>query len=183
VRFRLIQDENIKEETRRSVEQKQFTAWRRHSANLRAKHNVPKDATSWTGRGGVALRGVPHLPRIIDLIDTCFAVTRATSASTDVKTLTTGLWLDLSQDVSRRPWSRQGRTFTSSSLLYSFEHDAVLPGSAHLRLLGWPRTVAADHTFSDRELRKLAGQSYSLSTSALLNGIMFLNPFGSWWQK
>jgi hypothetical protein len=52
-------------------------------------------------------------------------------------------------------------------------------GSSHLRLIGWPvERMASD--FSDSQLRKFAGESFSVPVSTVVAVASILNPHAPW---
>jgi hypothetical protein len=65
----------------------------------------------------------------------------------------------------RKPFGGRPLTLATSSELYSYEADAVISGVGHLELLGWPRSCAPLGVFTERDLRVLAGESFSLTIS------------------
>jgi len=161
------------------MQDKVWAAWRHHSAQIRARYDLPKASASWTGRPGVSLRGVPDLPRVHDLLNACFSIQRVQMPQATTAELTKNLWVDYSQAVQRMPWSRGLRTACTSSMFYSFEQDVSTSGFDMMRLLGWPRKRVVGR---DRDFRLLAGESYSLPWLTVLHGVLFTNPFGPWWK-
>ena len=162
---------------------KDWRAWRTHSSTIRAASGIPKNAKPWTTRPAVALRGLPDSERVHDLLDTAFAMQqRINPAGSTTEELVRGLMVDVSVAVQRKPWSTSPPTVTTRSMLYSFEKDTTLSGHAHMRLMGWPSDRSPAERFSDSDLRALAGESYSVPLSTLLNFTLFCNPWGTWWQ-
>ncbi len=160
-----------------------WPAWRTHSAQLRAAECIPKSSRQWTSRPHVTLSGVPDLPRLHDILDTCFAIAQKANPNQPQASIVRNLWCDLSQAVQRRPWSKGLRTAVQNSVNYSFQHDCVLSGAAHMRLLGWSKRRVATTHLSDREFRGLAGESLSLVWATVLHGLLYSNPYGSWWPR
>jgi hypothetical protein len=165
------------------MKSKDWCAWRTHSSTIRAASCIPKNSKPWTTREGVALRGLPDSERVRDLLDTAFAIQqRINPASSSTEELLRGLMVDVSVAVQRKPWSTSPPTVTTRSMLYSFEKDVVLSGHAHMRLMGWPADRCPAERFSDTDLRALAGESYSVPLSTMLNFTLFCNPWGPWWK-
>lgn len=158
----------------------ELAAWRSQSATLRAKFGIPRDAKPWTSRRGVALRGVSKCERALDVIDTVYAVHRNRNPKVPVNALIRDLFCDWSQMVGRVPGSVGTRTATTNTSLYSYHKDCCLTGLSNLKLLGWSTDHIGASEFSSNELKKLAGESYSLPLCTLIVGILHLNPYGSW---
>ena len=81
-----------------------------------------------------------------------------------------GLFIDVSQSASRRPWSRGLRSMVSSSSFYSYESDRQLVGAEHLLLLGWTESIVGrfPSTLTQARLKCLAGEAMSLPCVALV---------------
>ena len=170
-------------ETRRGA-QKEWATWKTHTAEFRQKHGIPRYSKPWTTRSDVQLHGIPDIPRVHDLLNACFAFQRRANPSTSTQTLVQDLFVDWSQGVQRKPWSRGcPRTLTTSTCLYSFEKDVVLSGVNMLQLMGWStqRVLCASHA-SDHQIKVLAGEAYSLPWCTLLHAILYNNPYGEWWR-
>ena len=83
-------------------------------------------------------------------------------SSTTNKSLAAGFYLDFEQNPERNPWGSL-RTCTTSTRVYSYEHDRVLSPLDNLWLLGYPRSVSVDG-LKLGELHKLAGSAWALPT-------------------
>ena len=91
-------------------------------------------------------------------------------------------WCDISQNVTRTPCSWGVLpVYTTSSLIYSYERDLVLSGSAHLMSMGWPSESHPMGDFSDCACRSLSGDSCSVPCTALVMCSCILNPWAPWW--
>lgn len=160
----------------------EFAEWRGQSSELRDAHGIPRGATPWTS--GARLDAVPATPRILDLLDTAFAIRRAQSpAGMTSKEMATDFWIDLATAVGRKPW-RSGHpgVFRQNSIVYSYEADAALTGAAQMQLMGWPPSAFQVATSKDADLRSLCGELYSLPMCTLLHMCLFCNPYGGWWR-
>ena len=73
-------------------------------------------------------------------------------------------------------------TFTRNSCFYSYEHDVVVSGHAHMRGLGWPRAMTDSHRFSDHGMRDLAGDGVSVPVYMVIENCFYNNPFATWWR-
>jgi uncharacterized protein YecE (DUF72 family) len=93
--------------------------------------------------------------------------------------LATGLFVDVSQAVQRRPWAYGVKTIHTNTLLYSFESDCVLSSWMLLRLHGFPSKMNTD--VSEAQLQALAGEAWSLPCAGSAIYAFFLNSRGPWW--
>ena len=92
-----------------------------------------------------------------------------------------GLFVDVSQSASRRPWSRGLRSIMCSSSFYSFEKDRELISREHFLALGWP-AAKLDHfppALSEAQLKGLAGEATSLPCVTLVM-LSVLTQLGIW---
>ena len=97
-------------------------------------------------------------------------------------------WADPSQMVGRKPWSvGMLRCLTQASWSYTFEHDFVLSGYDELRLQGVPLDCAPQGhgtvSFSDANLRSLAGEAFFCPVATAVVYGFYLNPFAAWWSE
>lgn len=157
-----------------------YARWHSHSAAMRAKYGLPTESTPWTSQARLAGLGPGPRERERDLLDIAWSVRRGQNPYLATGDLAKGFWCDLSQSVHRRPWGAIP-TLCRSTRAYSFEADTMLTGHSHLRLLGHGRTVAPHTAFPDAELRKLAGDGYSLPIAACCALAYYANPWGPWW--
>ena len=49
--------------------------------------------------------------------------------------------------------------------------------------MGFPIDVGPEQLFSDRDLRGLAGEAYSMPWVATIHLLLYNNPFGFWWGE
>ena len=143
--------------------------WKMESLTLRDKLKVSPSFSPWTGRPGFKGLGVSKTQRVLDLMD----VVTATVLSRDlarkpVEVTMEGVILDISQSHARRTLtSRFGVApcLTTSSLLYSFDHDIVLAPQEHMFLQGHPKDISLPDDMGQRSvkwLRALAGEGMAL---------------------
>ena len=128
-------------------------------------------------------RGISRVarPRVQDHINICWWKMRSTSTRSD-KELMRDSFANVSQCVLRFPVSLgEAPCFTTSSYLYSFEHDRILSGASHLRGMGHPRSSMPLSVLPDSAARQLAGESFSVPLSCVIETTLSLNPFASWW--
>ena len=167
----------------RKASQKEWATWKTKSAELRRQNNLPRHSKPWTSRSTTQLHGVPDLPRVHDVLNCCFAIERSRNPRTGTAGLTKDLFVDWSQSVERKPWSRGAiRTACTSTMLYSFERDMALTGCNMLQLLGWSATRLPSSRMSDANLKLLAGEAYSLPWVTMLHALLYANPWGEWWR-
>ena len=86
----------------------------------------------------------------------------------------------------RNPDALQPRpvpTYTTSTVLYSYEKDTLLSGASHLRMLGWPVHMMPAAVFDDCLLRDLGGDAFSVPICALVHGACALNSKAVWWRR
>lgn len=107
-------------------------SWVKHSIEMRRKYEMPPDHKPWSSCH--LLRGVPQSDRMVDLIDIAwFVYMKENKLRGSPERVVPKLFLDLSQDVHRRPWSPDVATLIQGCLIYSFELDAILTNRDH----GW----------------------------------------------
>ena len=163
----------------------QFFKWPSYSAKVRSELGVCGDFAPWTSLPSIKLHGVPrHCARVIDLInvswiDVLTQNNRIPACDrTPASSLTTNLFVDISQAVQRRPWKKGIRTIVKNSLLYSFEADCVFSAAMLLRLHGFPNI---ETELSHSQLQGLAGESWSLPCMATAFYAFVLNGRAPWW--
>lgn len=163
--------------------------WPSYSAQIRHTLNVTSDFAPWTTRKDVRLHGVPQdCRRILDVIDVAWIHALRVNAEAPeehqktMQDLRKEFFVDVSQAVQRRPWSRGcARTLHTGSLLYSFEVDCLFSSIFLLRLHGYPARLNAD-CVSHREAQLLAGESWALPTAGMILYAAFLAKAAPWWH-
>ena len=151
--------------------------WEAHSAETRLKHGVPADARPWTESAG--LLGVPHTARVLDLLDTSFAVARLRNPGIARKEIVKGLWANVSQGVQRLPFAWSLPTAATSTWAYSYEMDRLLTARSMMRMQGWPENLLGQDV-SERDYRFLSGNGCSVPIAAVLTSILYTNPWAPW---
>ena len=160
--------------------------WRARSSEVRDKHKLPPlgetGSQPWTSRKDVKLQGMADSERQLDHLNVCFAVHKQRNPGVRHEDLIRDLFCNPSQCVARLPM-QQGRlpTITTSAEIYSYEHDCILSGQAHLRAMGWPSNVGTC-TYSNHECRTLAGEAFSLPCLSAVLYAYYLNPHAPWWR-
>ncbi len=159
----------------------EFARWQTHSAKMRGSLRLPADSRPWTGRVAFTAGGSYLTPRQLDVLDCAWASRRTEFPNKNTKQLAQGFWANVSQAVQRRPWGDMPATLCRGTVLYSFEHDVVLTGFAHLRLLGWPVSTPSRDQFTSSEVRDMAGEGFSVPIAALILHSAFCLPGAPWW--
>ena len=133
------------------------------------------------------LHGIPkHLARVRDLIDIAYTSVLVENSKKEEghrlpeDALAIGFMVDTSQSVQRQPWGYQIPTITTSTSLYSFELDMLLPPSALFRFHGFP--TSHQTTMSEYGQLSLVGESWSLPAMATAMYSFYLNAEGPWWN-
>ena len=127
------------------------------------------------------LTGVPRNERMRDVINVGYLLARNQSPQAGPATLTKDYWADISQSVHLKPFMKGlCPTFTTISLMYSYEHDILLSPHATLQLLGWPARYGLAVT--QHELRRLVGEAASVPEMTQAMYAFYLNPWAKWWH-
>ena len=158
---------------------KDYEKWMARSQDAHRAAKLPFGDEIWTGRSDVALRGVPDSARVHDNINVGFAFKRLGKDESPA-TSAEDLWINFSQSVDRTAVSKPLiPCFTSSSTIYSYQFDCVLTGASHMRMMGWPLAKLAG--WDNNALRGLAGDGFGVPVAALVQGVLYRNPYASWW--
>ena len=98
-----------------------------------------------------------------------------------VAELKKGAWCNLSQGVQRLSCGRpEIPTFTQNSLIYSYEHNEVLSGCAHLQLIGYVPEMVPSRVISDSKCYSLAGDSFSVPLCCIMQTACVIQPWAPW---
>ena len=175
--------------------QQEFAKWSTHSAKMRSRMKTPADYRPWSSKA--KLHGIPaNARRAREEIELGYIHTdREAQRKARLKrnpvpyrpeSIPKSLWCDFSQAVQRRPFGPLG-TLTTSSWLYSYEQDVVIPGAAHLALHGYPKAVDLS-AFGDAAekrnslARALMGESFALPSGAVALVCALLVQGAPWWH-
>ena len=174
---------------------------------------MPASARPWTSLPGIRLLGVPRFDvgRSGAMID-CAAIEMLQNAGytwpfnmsdAETREILGKECCDISQSIQRNIILRLG-TITTSTTLYFFGHDLVLPGKFFYLLSGYPRSLTWDvkggATVSHRSLsrskvkdgrprdtnrftREVVAKGYSLPCCALAHYALFLSRDAPWWKR
>jgi len=168
---------------------KAWPLWLSHSEAIRTRNSVPKGTRPWTTRRGISLVGVPATLRAHDVLDTVWSVAvKQAARSTPASDIRKSLFCDLSQDIKRQPLTAAKRSrglpsMVTGTVYYSFEEDTTISGRGNLQLLGHPPGRMSRQSFSESQLRDLAGEGFSVPHACLISFLLFSNPFGAWWDS
>ena len=96
--------------------------------------------------------------RVLDAIDLCHSACSLGSKDGEGAALRGPIVLDVSQDMSRRPWSvGQVPTMTRTSEFFLYHQSRLATGGEHLRLLGFNSESLDFGRLSPGQLKDLAG--------------------------
>ena len=164
-----------------SVGPTEFKGWQRKSQNARRFVGLATRLHPWSAQDPL-LRGVPRSARCRDILDVCWFKKRKASSVPNAE-LKRGLFANLSQCVGRYPVTRgHVACYGPGSVVYSYEKDVVLLGQAQMSLIGWSIARTPLGLFSDRELRDLSSNSFSLPVCAIIQGVLAFNPRAPWFR-
>lgn len=132
--------------------------WEDNSKAARAALGLSADAAPWTGKRGVALRGLVGLPRERDILDLAWAkACQDQGKELGDTSAAKGLFCDTSQSFGRSGKQIDHLTTQlTGSRKYSFELDQCLLSCDLLGVLGFP-TRALDG-LSEEQARSLVGE-------------------------
>jgi hypothetical protein len=92
-------------------------------------------------------------------------------------------YVDVSQEVSRRPWHEFVPCITTSSMIYDYGEDSIIPPKGLLALMGIPVRELSFSTTSSTDLANLVGEAmFAGSVGAILLST-FLNSKAEWWTR
>ena len=112
--------------------------------------------------------GLSLTSRVTDCINLCASLQQDTQ----------DLYLDVSQDLQRKPWSKKSlATLTRSSEVFSYDRCRSLVGHEYLRALGFPagspEMIIPEGT-TDAQLKDLAGDAMALPAVSLVETALLL---------
>ena len=136
-------------------------SWRKTHATMRAQHNMPFSAAPWT-RSGHKVQGVDS-ERGADAIEIAFFLMQQQGAEC---CRIQDTLMDVSQTVSRRAWGPTARSLTTSSALFSFGAEMMIPPLAHFQILGFP-PIKDGEALSEHTCRTLSGEAMAPPAVAL----------------
>ena len=126
--------------------------WRQKHQAMRAKHGLDEFSQPWFEAGKTA-RGLES-ERARDFVNVAFGTLQKTVPPGESALQYT---LDISQCITRKPWSARVRNLTTSSQLFSLAQDRLVSSPEHFRILGLENVnFSAVSSFQTREL---AGQA------------------------
>jgi hypothetical protein len=148
------------------------------------KLGIPSDWCGWTGRKEFRGHGLPRNPRLLGLLNMGWARHLQQMPGVSEAVAAQNYFCDVSQGVERLPVGKLG-TMLQGSYKYSFAHDRVLSGADNLATLGFPLSTLAqtEGHLSDRDLRSLAGEAFSLPDITTAVFAFWTNRHAPWWRQ
>ena len=145
---------------------KAFRKWKADSITFRNKMNVSPTFAPWTGRESFKAKGIRLTPRTTDIIDCCAIQFMKSNnvAAKDLPTAMKGVFLDISQSLQRKAYTANGlnRCLTTSSCIYSFEHDRLVTPLETLFFQGFPKSLKIPMGISAGDIKDMAGEGMTL---------------------
>eukprot|EP00971_Amphidinium_carterae_P352208 6492482-Amphidinium_carterae.2 len=129
--------------------------WRTDAAAWEKKHGVDL-GNGWWQQHSHECRGLVATARQQALINAAVAERNSLALASDV-------YVDVSQSLSRRPWSETLRAMTTSTDLFSIKRKRAIVAVETLQLLGFPKPSQC----SPSVLRDLLGECMAPPTVAL----------------
>ena len=155
---------------------KQNSKWNQSMKRVCAKEGINlDDVEQWWQRNAPSTRGLRCTARVEGLIDVAIALSKGRRSEDRMPSMAHDhrdqqeLFIDISQDVDRRPWSSPGlRSVTTSSEFFSLRHKRLLLPIEHYQLLGFaPLRNPQDSKVSATQHRDLSGEAMSPPVVAL----------------
>ena len=164
--------------------------WEKHGIAMRGKFGLEYSYRPWTTLHQLPL-AISQIPRLMECLDIGFAIhLKKLQASALRKrnpvpyrpeTAHLGLFTHCDQAVQRTPTGSLG-VVTTKSVIYSHEHNLVLPGTSHALLQGYPTDIPWAAVGGDAAARSLMGKSYCLPSAATAVTAALLTKGAPWWQ-
>lgn len=141
-----------------------FKKWQSESALWREHLRISATYSPWTSRRDFVGKYVPRTDRVMDLLNLvcahcCEPVLRKTAKQ--INSAMSGVFLDISQSHGRRCFTNAAgfsHTLTTSSLLYSYQRDALLFPEEHMFLHSHSQSLCFPPRMTPRQIRTLAGE-------------------------
>ena len=152
------------------------SAWEREPERLRSlwrsqgfEHH---GARPWTevSLNPPSLQGLPRKARVAELVELGFLwaskkLGLSPLSAQDRPSIVANLFVDISQNPCRKPWSYGLHRLTRNSHIYSYEHDRAISAFEAFRIYGWRSPCLEGLTTS--EAWDLIGDSMALQTLAV----------------
>ncbi len=163
-------------------------SWIKNGEAIRTKNGWPHDYAPWTAldRSHVA-KSLPARHRECLNLAMSFRLKAACKGGhkkcgPDSPEIVQNFFCDIGQDSSMKAFGRLTCLKTRTEY-YSFQHDAMLRPVHHLRLHGYPHeSMLRLGRLTDRCVRDLAGQSFSLPCVGSVLWALFLIEDMPWWK-
>ena len=153
---------------------------------LRTKMQMNSDYCPWTARPAMKLHGIPPSSRNRECLDIKYWKMRLDQPGTTEAEVVENKFLDVSQSMFRTCKSKTSTgglvpVYTSSSQIYSFQHDILVTGGCQLASIGWAPECFDLGVMSDTDCRNLSGDSFSVPWACLIQRALVANPYAPWW--
>lgn len=148
--------------------------WTYKTAQARARYGMSPQYMPWTKHSDPrpALRGLQCTARVEELLNIAWmAGGRALP-----------LYLDASQCVSRKPWSKTVPCLTTSSTIYDYSLDCTWTANCKLAVQGVPIGDLDVSDLTPQQKSDLAGEAMFLPDVGSIVVAFFLSSSGPWWQ-
>ena len=132
---------------------------------MRAKLGISGKFSPWTGRPEFVGEGIPHTPRVLDLLDVAASERLSSGQGFNA------FYCDCSQSHSRAVWTRASGanpTFTTSTLLYAFHADRIVLPWEMCLMHGFPASARIPASVSQGDFKRLIGNGMSCPCVAVL---------------
>ncbi len=153
------------------------STWIQKSTATRNQMKVSPNAAPWTSNPARSLSGLSTTQRVRDLVDVAWLAYQQAVAKGEPHDDVISWFVDVSQSVSRKPWSAHVMNLTQSTELYSFGHDAVIAPAGLMLLQGHSSSL----TFHVQGLSALAGEGMFLPSVATCLYCFLGGIDGDWW--
>ena len=124
--------------------------------------------------------GVPRTERDHAILDCAWVDRVSQGKRSSLTQLKSGFYCDTHDSISRKPWGKL-MPLKQDQTIYSFELEHVLNGSDCMSLQGWAGDVNVTG-LTDKELRSLSGEGFSVPCATLVHVAYYLNPLAPWWR-
>ena len=147
--------------------------WHVQSDKLRGVMKLSKHWSRWTNRASFQGTGLMMNPRVTDLLNTAVAwhmfkkKVKFSASEIIMKETVKDVFVDVSQGHDRRPWTKGANLqvspcFTTSTCMYSCQHDRYVYPQEMARMLGWNDDVEKPPGVSLLKYRDMLGNSIAL---------------------
>jgi hypothetical protein len=165
--------------------------WENESMMIRDQLNISKDWMPLTAgcsevEARSRFRGLPYLPRVLDVVNVAEAYRLKSNIPAD------NFFVNFSQNVRRRPWGIGMHCLSTTSETFDFGRQTVLTACDRLALMGMPAKHIAEVVapklgvkgcISERDMERLSGQGMCCPCLAVVQTAVFLNQHSCWFKQ